>query len=561
MKLTLQKPGGTGVPPVIENINGRNARSQSLKWHGHPAHAATVSCKMNSRGRHHRFPMPPIPSVSVCMAALLLAFLPSSPAADVLSLDLQDAIRMALGKNFQIRAERFTPQIARAKQLSASGKFDPIAEVSVTYDENNQEQRTLNSELDTATTVPGGDTPLLFARTSGLEVDSSIAGLTPWGLTYDIGASTTKTADNRLSNDRYNSFLGINITQPLLKNFGTDVNLAQLRIARADRAISEWTLRERIIQVVTDTVNTYCELFVTRENLAVEERSRELAAQLLADNLKRAEIGVMSPLDVMQARADLASREERVLVAMRNMLDNENFLKQLVTDEVFRVLQTRLEIASLPDLPNVGADREKDFPLAFQMRPDYRQSLLDLQKRQINVVFSRNQALPRLDLVASFGVNGIDTSLADSFQRVSGQATNNYSWTGGIVGSLPVPNREARGQLEADKLEVAKGLVELKRLEQSILIEADNAAGQIDTTRKRIEATTAARDFARKTLEAAQARLASGTTTTFEVLQFQRDLATAEINQIRARADHIRAIAAYARATGLTLAKNGITIE
>lgn len=495
------------------------------------------------------------------LAAALLAAVSAAQAADQLSLDLQQAIDMALAKNFEIRAERFTPKIARAKQLSASGKFDPTVEISLTHDENNQELRTLNSELDTPTIGAAGDTPLLFARTSGTEADASITGLTPWGLTYDLGSSVTRNASNQLTNDRYNSFLGINITQPLLKNFGTDVNLAQLRIARANRAISEWTLRERVIQVVTDTVNTYCELFFTKENLGVEERSRDLAARLLADNEKRADIGVMSPLDVMQARTDLAAREERVLVATRNMLDNENFLKQLVTDEVFQILQTRIEIATLPDLPKVKANPEKDFPLAFQMRPDYRQALLDLQKRQINVVFSRNQTLPRLDLVASFGVNGIDTSLADSIQRASGQNTYNYSWTTGIVGSLPVPNRDARGQLEASKLEIAQGLVNLKRLEQAILVEADNAAGQIDTTRKRIEATTAARDFALKTLEAAQARLASGTTTTFEVLQFQRDYATAEINQIRARADNIRAIAEYARVTGLTLVRNGISID
>lgn len=468
---------------------------------------------------------------------------------------------MAIGKNFQIRAERFTPQIARARQLAASGKFDPVAGVSVTYNENNQELSTLNNGLVVPVVVPASGTSDLFARTTGMVVDSSIAGLSPWGLTYDIGGSATQTTDNRIANDRFNSFFGIAITQPLLKNFGTDVQLAQLRIARADRAISEWTLRERIIQVVTDTVNTYCELYFAKENLGVEERSRALAAQLLADNLKRAEIGVMSPLDVMQARADLAARDGKVLVATRVMLDNENFLKQLVTDEVFRVLQTRLEIASLPDLPDAKADKEKDFPLAFQMRPDYRQALLELQKRQINVVFARNQTLPRLDLVASFGINGIDSSLAESFQRVTGQNTNNLTWTTGIVGSLPIPNRTARGELEANKLETARGLVELKRLEQSILVEADNAAGQIETTRERIAATAAALDFAQKTLEAAQARLASGTTTTFEVLQFQRDLATAEINAVRARADHIRAIAAYARATGLTLVKNRITID
>lgn len=495
------------------------------------------------------------------MLAVCACMQPARAAEATLDIDLREAIRMALGKNFQIRAERFTPKIANARQLAASGNFDPVAQVSVTYDENNTEQRTLNNDLVAPTDTAGGPTPDLFAFQSGTVVDSSITGLTPWGLTYDVGASTTRNTDSRRTNDIYNSFFGISITQPLLKNFGTDVNLAQLRIARADRAISEWTLRARIIDVITDTVNTYCELFFTTENLGVEERSRELAAQLLSDNLKRAEIGVMSPLDVIQARADLASREERVLVAQRAMLNNENFLKQLVTDEIFRFLDTRLRIASLPELPNFRANREKDFPKAFELRPDYRQSLLELQKRQINVVFSRNQTLPRLDLVASFGINGIDTSLVDSFQRVSGQANQNLTWSTGIVGSLPIPNREAIGNLEANKLEIARALVELKRLEQGILVEADNAAGQIETTRKRIEASRAALDFSRKTLEAAQARLASGTTTTFEVLQFQRDLATAEINELRARADHIRAIAAYARATGLTLEKNGIAIE
>ena len=486
---------------------------------------------------------------------------PARAAEATLDINLREAIRMALGKNFQIRAERFTPKIAKARQLAASGTFDPVAQVAVTYDENNTEQLTLNNDLVSPGTTPGGPAADLFAFQSGTEVNSSISGLTPWGLTYDIGGSATRNTDSRQANDVFNSFFGVSITQPLLRNFGTDVNLAQLRIARADRAISEWTLRARIIDVITDTVNTYCELFFTTENLGVEQRSRELAAQLLSDNLKRAEIGVMSPLDVIQARADLASRDERVLVAQRAMLDNENFLKQLVTDEIFRFLDTRLSIASLPELPNFRADRDKDFPKAFELRPDYRQSLLELQKRQINVVFSRNQTLPRLDLIASFGINGIDTSLVDSFQRVSGQANQNLTWSTGIVGSLPIPNREAIGNLEANKLEIARALVELKRLEQSILVEADNAAGQIETTRKRIEASRAALDFSRKTLEAAQARLASGTTTTFEVLQFQRDLATAEINELRAHADHIRAIAAYARATGLTLEKNGIAIE
>lgn len=65
------------------------------------------------------------------------------------------------------------------------------------------------------------------------------------------------------------------------------------------------------------TISTYAELYFSLENLDVERRSRDLAGQLVSSNVKRVEIGVMAPLDITQARSDLASREERVLVAER----------------------------------------------------------------------------------------------------------------------------------------------------------------------------------------------------------------------------------------------------
>jgi outer membrane protein TolC len=127
--------------------------------------------------------------------------------------------------------------------------------------------------------------------------------------------------------------------------------------------------------------------------------------------------------------------------------------------------------------------------------------------------------------------------------------------------SLPVPNRTARGNAQVAQLEVARQLVALKQLEQTIYVEVDNAAGQVATTRKLIDSTRASRVYAERTLEAAQARLAAGTATTFEVLQFQRDLATAESNEVRALTDYQKALAAYARLTGTTLARNRIKLE
>lgn len=498
------------------------------------------------------------------LGVIVVVFLAASAsAAETLDLTLQKAVELALAKNFRIKVEAFNPKIAAARQMSASGKFDPTLEASYTYSRNEQELRTLSTNIDQPTVVPGGETPDLFARTDGSEYDTSIAGLTPWGLTYDFGPSLNIDGDSRRDPGytRYNTFFGLSLTQPLLKNFGTDVNLADIRIARANRAISQWQLRQQVIDIVTETINVYSELYFAEENVKVEKRSRELAAQLVADNSKRAEIGVMSPLDVMQARSDYAAREERVIVAERAVYDNQNFLKALVTDEISRLLETRLAIVP-PTLPNTEEpDRRRDYARAFELRPDYRQALLDIQKRNITVVFTRNQALPRLDLVGSFGVNGIDTELASSFNRATGNGNRNLAWDAGAVFSVPLPNRTGMGNLDVSKLEALRALVDLKRLEQAILVEADNAAGQIDTTRKRIEATRVAREFAQLTLDAAQARLASGTSTTFEVLQFQRDLAAAEVNEFRARADFIQAVAEYARRTGSTLERNRIILD
>lgn len=492
-------------------------------------------------------------ALAMIVASVTVAFSATKPAA--IALSYRSAIERSLAKNFQIQVEKYNPKIAVAKTLSASGQFDPVLGLSLTYDENRHDLRSVTSDG----AVNGGDSGD-FASSSGVEGDATISGLTPWGMNYSAGPSLTRNTNSQSGVDEtYNTFLGGSITQPLLRGFGTDVNLAQIRIARADHAISVWGLRQRVMDVVTDTINVYNDLYFAIENLEVERRSLNLAKQTLHDNQRRAEIGVMSPLDVVQAQADEADREGRVLTAERAVADAKNFLKQLVTDQVESILATDISIAAPPFDLSLEVSENADLKNVFDLRPDYRQALLDIQKRNINVVFNHNQTFPQLDLVASLGVNGVDTSIGGSVAKLRGPS--DIAATVGGVFSLPIPNRTARGNLEVSNLEVARQLVALKQLEQGIYVEVDNAAGQIATTRKLIDVSRAARIFAERTLEAAQARLASGTATTFEVLQFQRDLATAETNEVRALTAHQKAIAAYALATGTTLVRNRIKLD
>jgi outer membrane protein TolC len=461
-------------------------------------------------------------------------------ATAVLPLTIERAIAMALDRNLTVKVESFSPQISQENLFSASGVFDPTLEISYTRGE----VRDLLVEPD------------LHVETH--DFDAGLTGLTPWGLSYSAGISSFNNRDSSEGSlDNYSISPAFGLAQPLLRGFGTSANMAGIRIARGSLAISEWSMRQTVIDTVTDVIRTYNDLHLAREGLRVAIRSRGLAAQTFQDNARRAEIGVMSPLDVTQARAEVAAREERVIVAERLVRDQENFLKQLVTDDVEKLLRTQVEIVPPSPPAQLAIDVPQGITVALEWRPDYQQALFDLRTRNIVVAQTQNAALPRLDLVASLSYLGADGAFGSSFDSVLDR--DSRSWSAGAVFSMPLGNRSRRGDANAARLSAAQGLVDLKRLEQSIVVAVDNAAGQVRTTIQRINSTREARLLAEETLDAAQQRLQAGTGTTFEVLDFQEKLATAEVSELRAVADYHIAVAEYHRQTGTTLQFNRIT--
>jgi outer membrane protein len=466
----------------------------------------------------------------------------------VLHLSLDSAIRMALAKNFSIEVTRFQPQIARQGVTRAQGRFDPVWDVQGRYG-----QESVRDFFAEGRHRPWNS----FQRT--YDVSSGLSGFTPWGLRYDVGVGVSGTGGSRFSyGDEYRSDVSMGVRQPLLRGFGADSNLAQIRIARNEVLVSESLLRERIIDTVTNTQVLYNELHLAHQNLAVAERSRELARQLLADNIKRAEIGVMSPLNITIARAEAAARQESVIVAQRQVKDGENLLKQLVTNDLEKMLSVQVQIEPPPS-PPFKPDVPTAIRQALELRPDYRQALLEIRKREITLAFSRDQALPRFDLSASLHLLGLENDFGSSLDRTTrGDRT---AWSAGAIFSVPIPNRDGRGGVAAAKLSSAQALVELQRLEQQIIVEVDNASGRIITARERIASTSEARILARESLEAGEERLRAGAGTTFEVLELQKKLVEAEFAELRARTDYNQAVARYQRQTGMTLRENGIKVD
>jgi len=474
--------------------------------------------------------------------ASLLVFATCGQAAP---LALDDAVRLALQHNRSLKVSAFSPEIARANLLAESGRFDPALTFRRTYREG-----------ETALNLA----PLTRALTQSDDYALSLGGLTPWGLTYSLGATAEnqRGSFNRFT-DNFVAFGGISVTQPLLRGFGLAANLAGLRIARADRSIADWQHRQTIIETVTHVVIAYTSLAQARENVRIARLSRDLTAQLVEQNEKRNRAGQISDADVIQARARLAARDEQVLVARRFAADTQNQLRQLLGEAAFPPEAPEVEIEPLVPAPPVTIDAAVDLQRAYALRPDFLAARQGVVRHRAAHAAAQHQLLPRVDFIGSYGYTGMDRDFGAARRQVRDQDVRAYS--AGVVVSLPLTFAEGRGRARAAQLRVRESEAEQARLEQAIAVEVAAAAGQIETTRQRVASTRTALELARQALEAEQKKLQAGSGRTLDVLTSQEQLALVENSYARALADQRRAHAIYDREIGATLERRQIKVE
>jgi outer membrane protein len=458
-------------------------------------------------------------------------------------LSLNEAVRLALAQNKSVKVDAYNRPIARANLLAARGIFDPALTFERSYSEDGSPERA---------------NPVTTQLSQSDDYRLSLDGLLPWGMSYSLGTS----AQNRRGTfngftDNFSTFNGLTVTQPLLRGFGFGANLYGVRVAKADQAISDWEFRQTLIDTVTRVVIAYSDLVFAHENLRIIRQARGLVERLVDDNEKRFSSGLMSENDVTQARAQAAQRGEAIVFAERAVRDNDNALRRLLGEESFS-LQGALLAVEVPRVSEPVVTLADDVKKALELRPDYQSALLGLTKVRAGEKFSRNQLLPRVDLVGSYGYSGLDREFSASRRMAANGDYRSYS--AGIVVSVPLAFAEGRGRARASRLSSLQAEADVDRFAQEIALLVANAAGQIETTRERVKTTRSAFELASKALAGEQKKLQAGTTTTFVVLNLQTQLANIESNLARALADQRRAWANYERELGITLKTHAITI-
>ncbi|MBH0179625.1 MAG: TolC family protein [Nitrospira sp.] len=268
----------------------------------------------------------------------------------------------------------------------------------------------------------------------------------------------------------------------------------------------------------------------------------------------------MSIVDVLQAETAVASRVEQVLVAERTIRDQGDQLRRLLNPSEEDLRQDILITPT--DSPVTALEPislQETIDVAIDQRPEIIQAKKNVESGELNQQFARNQLLPTLSFQGTVGLAGLGSDYGDSFNKqFSGDF---YNYGAGLVLSYPLGNRAAISTYNKRQLEAQNAEITLIRARQQVIFGVREAVRRVQTDFKRIETTRSARIMAEKQLQAEQERLKVGMSTTRFVLDFQRDLATAKGNELRATVDYNKSLSNLARHKATTLDRYNLQLE
>ena len=479
---------------------------------------------------------------------------PPTSGPSYLELSIEEAVARALENNVDIAVERYRPEQARSDVQAAKGSYDPF--VSAIVDSNSRT-----------------DPPRSFF-TGGLRVTTEtqnwnlgVNQLIETGAQFNLTWNNSRTDTNNIFsnfNPAYDSFLSLGVSQPLLRDFSIDNPRRQLRVAKNSAEISDVQFRQTVINVVANVKRLYYDLIFAIDNLEAQQKSLDLAQKLLDENRIKVEVGTLAPLDVVAAESEVASREEQVIVAEANLEEAEDAIKQVIfpghDPGMWRTRISPLDRVITTETQQI--DVEKAIERALAERTDVVATRRSLDNNQINLDFARNQLKPGLNVEASYGGAGIGGTFVRRDEDGNpiqeepggyGDALNQVfgfdfpTWRVGVRFSYPILNRAAKGSAARSQLAYQQAEASLRRLELQVAREVRTQARAVNTNRKRVQSTGAARVLQQRRLDAEEKRFAAGMSTNFLVTQAQRDLALAEVSELRAIADYGKSLIDFER--------------
>jgi outer membrane protein TolC len=469
-----------------------------------------------------------------------------------LPLSAREAVSLSLNHNLDIEVARFQPWIEDQNIFAAMGAWDHTAYATVSE----------SRDVSPGTSSLSGATKL---RNDDVGFTLGVRKLLPFGASYDFSFSNDRSGSNNsflLLNPLWSQSIGGSVAVPLLKGMGAAANTSTLVIARYTRDQSVDTFEKSLSDTVFQVMQAYWDLVFAIENKKVKDQSLEVALRLLEDTKRKLDRGLAARIDVTQAEAGVASQQEGILTAEAAVFSSTDRLKRLVDPSL---LHDSVLIVPVDAPRSQGVELDEKVAIdqamedALGRRPEVRQLRTQLLSQDAVLVKAENDRLPKLDVVGSGFLSGSEGTFSQSDRDI--RKGDFYNWSVLLSFEYALEQSASRGALHRAELEKRRFLLQVRNLENQILVEVRDGVRSIKTDEKRIEATRRARILAQEQLDGEISRNEHGLSTTFRVLDVQKQLVQVRTDELKALIDYNLAWHTLHKVTGVLLERNGIVLK
>lgn len=525
--------------------------------------------------------------VTACCLFLLMVMLPPGAAAKQsntgriqapkgfqqyvtngrLRLTMADAVRLMLLNNSDVRIEQQNVEQARNAVVRSLAPFDPL--LNSAFSANRQ-------TTPTFTQLSGAPTLSDLVQNTQVGVQKTFSTGTQFQSNFQTSRTSTNSVFNFFNPSLF-SILNFSVTQPLLRNRGRFVNRAPILIAQRNLDQTQAQFRQQIDDAIQRVVQQYWQVVLARESLQVLSQSYK-AAQASYNHDKRAlQLGALSPLDIYQSEAEVATRKISVIRAQYALKQDEDLLRMTLgadLDPAYATLDLDLVEPPKPPEPLLTVNRDKAVREALAKRPDLAALARQLEASNLGIRLSRNRLKPDLELSAQYSSNGLGGNqyssngtrmliasggLGDALGQVFGFGFPGYGVT--LQLNFPIKNHAAEANLADARVRREDTLYQIRRMRQTVRLEVKDAVNGLNQAKLSISAAETARDLAQKNVEAQQRKYQLGSGLIFLVLQAQTQLAQAEQSLVQAQVNYRVAVAAVRHATGALLDQYHVQIN
>jgi outer membrane protein len=507
-------------------------------------------------------------------------------AAEKLSNSLapDEAIRMALERNRAVVVEAYSTDIAETVIAEARAIFDPKFSATVSYGEANTPLRASTSTGAQAgaggSSGAGGTTSslsLLAAETAALsqqlaaldEADAEhsshltastrISKFLPTGTEVYVSGGYTQDASSVADATEYKGSWTVGVNQALLRGFGSETNLVTLHQAQNTAAMSQHAFRDFVLGLVEQVESAYWAYALAQEKIQIRKFSVDLAEEQLKLNEALIAVGKLAESALVSAEAELAAQKADLVDAEAELQVRAVDLWRLLNPEDATSVEFLIGAIEVPTLALEPPSAEMSVGLALLYRPDLAQARLSVANRDLEVVQTKNGLLPKLDAFASYGSLSQGDSAASWSEHLDDSAYDYFEV--GLSFEVSLGNRAEKARHQQAKFQQGQAEAALHNLEQAIEAEVRKAIVEVVRQQEGMEASRqeVLRREEELRIETDQFRL--GRSTNLDVLQVQRNLVQAKVEEATAKVGRLQSLAALYRAEGTLLARKGIVLD